>query len=251
MALMPFPIFQAAGALATDIVDQTLSIVAPACQKDDILIAQVINKALTVAISPPDATWTQLYQADADCATAADDHRAALYWKRAAQADSGATFNFTKASGTVLFAGVISAWRGCNPFVPIDKAGVASQVNTAAAENVTFPAYNPAAAEAHVAFFAFYGNDLTTFGAAMSSDVNPDCTNRYDLESASGNDCSLACTSGNSDGSNIASRTWASVSTTDAGSTALVGGLVAVPVLPNNYQSVRADDGMAVTERVR
>jgi len=140
---MPFPAFVAAGALATNVVNQTLPLVAPACRRDDILIAQVINKALTVAISPPDATWQQLYQADADCTT------------------------------------------------------------------------------------------------------------RYVVESSAGNDCTLCCTSGNNDGTNIASRTWATASTTDAGSTALVVGLVATPVLPNNYQSVRADSGISVGERIR
>jgi hypothetical protein len=248
---MPFPAFVAAGALATNVVNQTLPLVAPACRRDDILIAQVINKALSVAISPPDATWQQLYQADADCTTAADDHRAALFWKRASDADSGATFNFTKASGTVLFAGVISSWRVCNPFAPISRTALASQVNVGASDNITFPAFDPADAEVHVCFFGYYGNDLTAMGAAMSNDANPDCTTRYDLESSAGNDCTLCCTSGNNDGSNIASRTWATASTTDAGSTALVVGLVATPALPNNYQSVRADSGISVGERIR
>jgi len=248
---MPFPSFVAAGALATNVVDVTLPLVAPACWRDDILIAQVINKALTVAISPPGATWTQLYQADGDCTTAADDHRAALYWKRASVADSGATFNFTKASGTVLFAGVISAWRLCNPFSPLSRTAIASQVNAAASDNITFPAFDPAEAEVHAVFFGYYGNDLTAMGAAMSNDVNPDCTTRYDLESSAGNDCTLCCTSGNNDGSNIASRTWASASTTDAGSTGIVLGLIAKPILPNNYQSVRADSGISVAERIR
>lgn len=248
---MAYPAFVANGALGTNTVNQTLTLAAPTCQADDILIAQVINKALNVAISPPNSSWTELYQANADCTTAADDHRAALYWKRASLADSAANFNFTKASGTVLFAGVISAWRGCDPFAPIDLAALASQVNVAAADNVTFPAFDPWCCDTHVVFMAYYGNDLTTFNAAMSSDVNPDCTTRYDLESSAGNDCSLACTSGNSDGSNIASRTWASASTTDAGSTALVFGLVSRPAYPLNYQHVRADSGISVTEKNR
>lgn len=248
---MSFPIFVAAGALATDIVDQTLSIVGPTCQEGDILIAQVINKALSVVISPPDSEWTQLYQADADCTTAADDHRAAVYWKRAKQADSGATFNFTKASGTVLFAGVVSAWRQCNHGTPIDPTAVGATVTAGANDNVAFPAFDPDGSEVHVIFLAFYGNDLTTFSAAMSNDVNPDCTTRYDLESSAGNDCSLACTSGNNDGGNIASRTWASASTADAGSTGVVFALAGAPALPNNYQHVRAGSGISVAEKTR
>lgn len=248
---MPDVAFVAASAIATDVVDQTLTITGPSCQDDDILIAQIINKALSVAISPPDATWTELYQANADCTTAADDHRAALYWKRATQADSGASFNFTKASGTVLFAGVISSWRWANPFAPIDKTGVGSQVNVAAADNVTFPAYDPWSDRAHVIFFSYYGNDLTTFNAAMSVDTNPDCTVRYDVESSAGNDCSLSCTSGISDGTSIASRTWASASTADAGSTALVVGLVPKAPFSNNYQQIRVGNGMGCVDRIR
>lgn len=249
---MPYPLFQAAGALATNVVNQTLPLVAPACQEDDILIAQVINKALTVAISAPDATWTQLYQANADCTTAADDHRASLFWKRATSASSGATFNFTKASGTVLFAGVLSAWRGCKvKSTPIDVTPVGATVTVGASDNVSFPAFQPTADEVHAIFFAFYGNDLTTFGAAMSADTNPDCTKRYNVESSAGNDCSLACTSGDNDGSNIASRTWASASTADAGSTGVVLALVAEPVLPNNYRGASVGNNMGCTEKIR
>jgi hypothetical protein len=248
---MPFPFFVNAGSLATNITNQTLAVVSGAYQTNDILIVQVINKALTLAISAPDSTWTEIYQADGDCTTAADDHRAAIFWKRATTDGTGTTFNFTKPSGTVLFAGVCSVWRGCNPFMPLDTTARGATVTAAASDNVSFPAFDPTGSECHIIFMAFYGNDLTTFGAAMSNDVNPDCTTRYDLETSSGNDCTLACTSGNNDGSNIASRTWASASTTDAGSTGVVFGLVAKPALPNNYQFVRVGDGMSCTEKIR
>lgn len=244
--------FVAAGALAVNITNQTLVITPPAGMRvGDIMIAQLINKALTVAISPPDSSWTELYQANGDCTTAADDHRAALYWRAVKEGDP-TTFSFTKASGTVLFAGVISAWRGADIFRPIDKAGLTSQVNAAANDNVTFPAYDPRSARAHVLFFAYYGNDLTTFAAAMSADTDPDCTTRYDLESASGNDCSLACTSGDTvSAGNIASRTWASASTADAGSTALVVALVPRGPFHEPYKHVRVGNGMSVTDKVR
>lgn len=61
----------------------------------------------------------------------------------------------------------------------------------------------------------------------MSNDTNPNCTKDCDVESSTGTDCSIAFTSGTNDGSNIASRTWASVSSTDAGSTGVVFALVA------------------------
>lgn len=239
--------FVAAGSNVTNTTNQTLALVAPTCQEDDILLACIINKALTVAISAPDSTWTEIYQANADCTTAAADHRAAIFWKRAEKLSSGDTFNFTKASGTVLFMGNISAWRGCNPFSPIDATAVGATVTVADNDNVTFPAFDPTSAEAHVVFVAFYGNDLTTFNAAMSSDVNPDCTTRWDNESSAGNDATIACTSGLADGSNIASRTWASASTADAGSTGVVFGLVPKPSYPNNYKmSMAASTNMGV-----
>jgi len=245
--------FQAVGSLATNITTQTLGVVAPTCQLNDILVCCLINKLLTVAISPPDSTWTQIYQANGDCTTAADDHRAAIYWKRAAQSDSGATFNFTKVSGTDLFAGVISAWRGCKEMgSPIDLTAVGATVTVGAADTVSFPAFDPRADQSQVLFVAFYGNDLTTFAAAMSVDVNPDCTNRWDLETASGSDCTIACTSGQSDGQNIASRTWASASTNDSGSTGVVFALIPAPsTVFNNYQQVRVGDGMSTGDRIR
>lgn len=248
--------FQAVGALGEDAANASVSLVAPACQEDDILIACLINKELTVTMSAPDSTWTQIYQADADCTTAADDHRAAIFWKRATQSDTGATFVFTKsADNNVLYAGVISTWRGCNPFNPVDATAVGATVTVGAADNVTFPAFNPTSAEPHVIFIAFYGNDVTTFNAAMSADVNPDCTLRWDLETATGSDCTIAGISGTNDGSNIASRTWASASMTDAGSTGVVFALVPKPAYPNNYQHAGASSTnagvLSITEKIK
>lgn len=248
--------FISAGALGLSATVTPIAVIAPACQQDDILLCCLINKELNVTISAPDGTWTEIYQANGDCTTAADDHRAAIFWKRATTADSGATFNFSKsADNNVLFAGVISVWRGCNPFTPLDATAVGATVTAAASDNVAFPAFKPTSAEGHVIFVAFYGNDLTTFNAAMSNDVNPDCTTRFDLETSTGNDCSIALTSGNSDGSNIASRTWASASTADAGSTGVVFALVPKPSYPNNYQmgsAYSSNSGViSVTEKIK
>lgn len=242
--------FRAAGSNVANITNQTLSLVAPTCYDDDILIACIINKELSVAISPPDSSWTQIYQANGDCTTAADDHRSAIFWKRASTEDRGKTFNFTKASGTVLFMGNISSFSGCNPSNPIDTAPVGATVTAAANDLVTFPSFDPLSDQAHVIFVAFYGNDLTTFAAALSVDVNPDCTKRFDNESASGNDASIALASGLNDGSPISSLTWASVSTTDAGSTGVVFALIPKPVLFNNFKGITSSGSiMSVTER--
>ena len=216
--------FVANGALAIDAATATLAVDAPTCLANDILVCALLNKELTVTISPPDGTWTQLAQNEID--STVNDFRFALFWKKATA--SGGTFNFTKsADNNILFIGVISAWRGSpTPDSPIDVTAVGVSLNTTAADNVTFPAFDPTATAVHVIYTAFYGDDATTFAAAMSADTNPDCTTRFDLESNAGTDGSIACTSGDNDGSSIASRTWASASTTDAGSAGVVFALI-------------------------
>jgi hypothetical protein len=219
--------FAAAGAaLNTNISITTLGIVGPACSADDILIAHVMGKQATGnTISPPDGTWTEIIQDENDCTTAGDDHRFALYWKRAVGGDSGATFNFTKAvDDNLLFAGVISAWSGAvTSGSPLDGTAAAATKTVGTADNVSFPAFDPTETNSHIIYTAFYGNDNTTFAAAMSADTNPDCTTRFDLETANGTDGSIACTSGDTtDGSNIAARTWASNAAVDAGSAGVV-----------------------------
>lgn len=231
--------FVAAGALATDTTVGTVTITAPACNADDILIACIIHKALGANISAPDGTWTNITFGDNDCTTAADDHSYTLFWKRAV--GSGGSFAFANdIDDNLLLAGVISAWRGCpTSGDPLDATAVGVQETVGAADNVTFPAFDPTNTDSHIVFIAFYGNDLTTFAAAMSSDVNPDCTTRFDLETSAGTDCTIACTSGDTtDGSNIASRTWASGSTTDAGNTGVVFGLRAAAADANPFPYV-------------
>lgn len=220
--------FVAAGSLNTDTTTGSLALTAPACNAGDILVACIMAKILGVSVSPPDGTWTQIASANTDCTIAADDHSCTLYWKRAT--GSGGTFTFTDdLGGGYLLAGVIAAWRGSLASGDVlDNTVPTPSSNVAAADNVTFPAYDPVGTDSHVIFVAFYGNDATTFAASMSSDTNPDCTNRFDLETNAGTDCTIACTSGDTtDGANIASRTWASSSTTDAGSTGVVFALKA------------------------
>lgn len=238
--------FVAAGTLAGNATVATQAIVAPACAADDILIAVLVNKSVTSnTISAPDGTWTQITQGIADCTLAADDHEYAVFWKRAT--GSGGTFTFTKATDdNNLFAGVIYAFRGCpTSGSPLDATAVGVSVNAAAADNVTFPAFDPTNTDSHIVFIAIYGNDLTTFASAMSSDTDPDCTLRDDQETSTGSDASIACISGDTtDGANIASRTWASSSTTDAGSTGIVFGLKVGVFTPAQNRSRIYFDGI-------
>jgi hypothetical protein len=198
----------------------------------DILICQLINKSVTAnAFSPPDGTWTAVITTEVnDCTTAADDHQYGLYWKRADAAGAN-NHTFSKAvDDNVLFAGVISSWRGAKASgSPIDATAPARTETAGASANVTFPAFDPTETSVHVIFMAYYGNDLSTAAAAMSADTNPDCTVRYDLETGTGTDATLACTSGDNDGSNIASRTWGFAPTANAGNTGVVFALVAEP----------------------
>lgn len=201
--------FNAAGALATNITTTTLPVVAPALSADDIMIACLMNKSPTAnTISPPDGSWAQVIQ-ETNPGTISG-HQYAVFWKRATGGDSGATFNFTKATDdNVLFTGVIGAWTGALAAGDVlDATASGATETTSNSADVAFPAFDPTATDVHVIFVAFYGVDETTFNAAMSSDTNPDCTTRWDLETPSGTDATIACTSGNNDGSNIAARTW-------------------------------------------
>jgi len=224
--------FVGSGALAVNATVTTQSISSHAnTAVDDILIAQIANRGgASVVISPPDGTWTEIIQGHFNSGF---DH--ALYWKRATAAGVQA-FTFSKAvDDNVVFGGVISSWRGCpTAGSPLD-ATAATQSHNATSDNVTFTAFDPTNTDSHVIFMAYYGNDTTTFAAAMSSDTNPDCTIRYDEETATGSDISLACTSGDTtDGANIASRTWASASGADFYNVGVVFALAAATVTPKS-----------------
>jgi hypothetical protein len=241
--------FIGAGALAVNATVATQAIATHASTAiDDILIAQVINKGTAAnAISPPDGTWTEIIDAFND-ATTTGDHQYALFWKKATVAGA-ASHTFTKATDdNSTFGGVISSWRGAEIVgTPLDPTAVGATATVANADNVSFPAYDPTRTNSHIIFMAFYGDDLTTFAAAMSGDTNPDCTIRYDLESSTGTDCTLACTSGDTtDGANIASRTWASASTADAANTGVVFALQ-VPQPQTLSPNIFYDDGILST----
>lgn len=213
-----------AGTIAVNNTVTTQAIAQPTCQRGDLLLAFIMNKGLANNITA-ESGWTQVFQSDVDCTTAADDHRVAIF-RRFAAASTG-NHTFTKATDdNQTFGGYILAYRGVNR-TPIDATAVTSTTTVGAADNVSFPAFDPTAENAHIIYAAFYGQDATTFAAAMSSDTNPDCTLRSDQETSTGSDLSIAVTSGDTtDGSNIAARTWASNATTDSGNIGVVFALV-------------------------
>lgn len=198
--------FVAAGATA-GAVGNSANIPAPSLVIDDIMVAQIYTNAVLDDVISGPAGWTQIVQGNN---TAATPHRYSLWWKRAQAGDSGANHTFTKTGSGAFIGGRISAWRGAgDPDNPFDTTTAAVQTNTTGSTNVTFPAYDPSGSDVQVAFFAFgYNGDITvSFAAAMSSDVNPDCTTRYG--STSFGAFTIGCTSGTNDGTNIVSRTWA------------------------------------------
>ena len=234
--------FVAAGAYAVNNTVTTQAITAPTLQAGDIMIACVLNRAASVTISAPDGTWNQIVQGTND--PGSGNHVYAIFWKLAAAGDSGASFTFSKSvDDNRTFGGVIGAWRGCLAS-PLDATAAGITETTSAADNASFPAFNPTSTAVEVIFVAFYSDNDTAFSAAMSADTNPDCTTRWELESATGNQSTIACTSGSNDGSNVAARTWASNSTSDNISTGVVFALVAstiIPIAMRHYRQRRSN----------
>jgi hypothetical protein len=204
--------FVGAGAIAANATTASQSISCHAnTLTDDILICQLLSRDdVANTISPPDGTWTEVFTQDNnDGGGSNEGHQYAAFWKRATTGGAQ-SFTFTKATDDNLcFAGVISAWRGCKTSgSPIDATAVGITETTAQSANVSFPAFDPTSTTVHVVYLSYYNNETTGFSAAMSNDTNPDCTIRYQLGTSEGSDCGLACTSGDNDGSSIASRTW-------------------------------------------
>lgn len=218
--------FQAVGSLAVSTVGTAMNVTAPTCQAGDILFCQLYwNTATEASITAPDGTWNEVAQGWTDSTSSAQEHQYALFWKVAT--GSGGTFSFTKgADNSLLFAAVISAWRGADNTTPIDATGVSVFEKDLGSSTVSFNAYDPTSTGVEAVFFAYLTNDTAGFNAAMSDDTNPDCTTRYDLETTTGADCTLACTSGSNDGSAIAARTWTHNSGASNGSTGIVLALV-------------------------
>lgn len=216
--------FIASGAsLSTNTTTTTLNITSPTVSiGDHVLIACLMNKESIVDISPPDGTWTEIVDAFNNAGTALHKHQYAAFYKVALGDDGNDVYSFFKdIDDNKLFCGIIATFGGVDTTTPLDATAAGATATTTDTDNVTFPAFDPAAA-CHAVFIAFYGNDNTGFSAAMSADTNPDCTTRFDVETGSGSDASIAMTSGDNDGSNIASRTWASNATADAANTGLV-----------------------------
>lgn len=239
------------GAIVSDSLVTTISLVAPTCVANDILIAVLLGKD-NIDHSAPDATWTEIGTQTNNTTAQTSSH----WWKRASTADSGATFVFTKATdNNVLFSGVISAWRGCVPTGnPIDTA-TPTVSNNALSDTVTYATFTPnSKLNAHVIASGIYNDDLTTAGSISGTD--PTLTSRYDLEDSGGTDCSFFAYSGSSTGIATGARSHTTTSMADAINQGWLFALVESNAFTfNNYQHADVSTGntgiISVTEKIR
>lgn len=212
--------WQASGAIAANATTTSLSITAPACAADDILIAVVYGKSDQV-ITVPDGTWTKFVE------FVGGVQRCTLAWKRATA--SGGSFAFTKpVDDNVLFCGAIVAFRGCvTGSTPIDATTPSTQSN-ASADDVSYADFDPTETTGHVVYVGCYAEDQTAPSAIAGTD--PTLAQVLDVETPTGSDASIFMDSGDSSGAATGARTKASNSTTNAGNLGVVFGLVAAAV---------------------
>lgn len=228
-------IFSAVGALAADASTTNLAITAPACAANDILIAAIQGKDNQVITAP--AGWTKFVELNNTTG-----QRITLAWKRAALADSGAVFTFTKpVDNDLLFCGVISAWSGClDRECPIDTATPTTMVAATANETVSYASFTPEQSDAHVVAIGFYADDLTTAGAIAGTD--PSFANHWDLETSTGTDASIFGYSGASSGAATGARSHVSASTADAINVGVLFGLVERADVVWPYDTLQPND---------
>jgi len=201
--------FRIAGALAANATTTTLAVVAPTTGvvADDVFICAIQQNANQV-VSPP-ANWTLILELNNTA-----NQRCGLWWHRVVAGDAGATFNFTKpVDDNLLFCGVIACFSGCkNSGDPTTGAGTPTTSANASSDTVTYATFDPAIA-CHVVAVGFYNNDLTTAGSISGTD--PTLTNRWDLETSTGNDGSIFGYSGDSTGAATGARSHSTTSTLD------------------------------------
>jgi hypothetical protein len=212
------------GSLVANAATTSISLDAPACNVDDVHVAIIYGKSDQV-ISPPDGTWTNFVE------FVGGSTRLTLSWKRATA--SGGSFAFTKPTDdNILFCGVITTWRGCTTSAtPID-ATTPSTSSNASSDTVSYADFNPTETTGHCVAVGAYAEDATTAGSIAGTD--PAFTNHVDVETPTGSDASIFVYSGDSSGAATGARSHSTTSTTDAGSLAVIFGLVAAAAASGN-----------------
>lgn len=154
--------YVAAGA-AVQTSTTSLAMSAPACQENDILIAQIISINNT-AIVAPTALWTEIQQANFT------GSRAAIFWKRAVTADNAAAFTFT-VGGTTTSYGLIYAWRGVKPHG--NAIGTSTISANASSDTVTYATQTAHSNAGVLVAAGFYAEDAITSLATISGFLAP------------------------------------------------------------------------------
>ena len=201
--------YQAAGSIVVSSTVASINVVAPATAVNDIMLCLLFGKDNIDHTG--NAGFTELGTQNHN----GTGETASIWWRRAQAGDSGATFAFTKATdNNIFFAGVIVTFRGAltsgNPFT---NPGTPTTSDNASSDTVTYATFDPGIA-CHVVAVGFYNNDLTTVGTI--SGTNPTLTNRVDIETSTGADCSFFVFSGDSDGAATGARSHTTTSTNDA-----------------------------------
>lgn len=202
--------FNTVGAIAVDSLNAFVDVVAPSCSVDDILICVLFGKD-NLTHSAPDGTWTVIGTQTNNTTGMTTSH----WWKRAVLGSSDATFRFTKsADNNVFFAGLISAWTGAVVSgSPIDTGTPTINSTAVASDTVSYTDFDPVSTDLTIIASGIYNNDLTTAGTITGT--NPTLDNRYDLETATGTDCSMFGFSGVSDGAATGNRSHSTTSMAD------------------------------------
>ena len=138
----------------------------------DLMVAQVITRALYTAITDP-ADWTEIRQ-EIDGSSA--EIRQGLFWKIAGSGDVAASdFTFTCATGENK--GAITAWTGHDSGTPINAHNGAGIFNTA----IVVSGITPSVADCVLCFFCGICDLDTVSGYAIATDNPASWDEEYEL----------------------------------------------------------------------
>ena len=220
----------------------TLGLVAPTLNANDIMIAQIASEDNDAHLAP-DADWTAINEVNNGTGL-----RSSIWWKRAAAADSGATFTFTSFAGTTGNFGVIVAYRGCT--VIGSPIGSSTNSTNASADNVTYATLTPLSNESAIVACGFYADDATTAETVSGTTPVFDTTD-VDVETATGSGVGLSLFQSiarRNVGGATGALTQASASVTDAVNNGMLFELLnEFPIVSVN----RGEAGVTYPRRVR
>jgi hypothetical protein len=181
---------------------------------DDIIIVHVMSKNIVEAsneIATPttaDGTFTEKgSKVEIDSATAADDMRSAVYWKRAVAANSGAAVTISRAgTDTLGLYAKAYAFRGCTKSGDPFDSFIAGAGDTTADSIVNFPAINPTGTSVHNGYMFVHADDVSTPPATLTSGAFTFAL-RAEAETATGTDATMGLYSLDTAGDSLGAAT--------------------------------------------